>query len=181
MPTIFLVRHGEADSRRWSGAVFDLAPLTPKGVDQAAAVGRELQDVPAHRIVASPMTRALQTASLIAAETRLPLAVEFDLREWLPDDTFAWRSFEDVLAAGRDFEECKGEWPVGETRSWEPLSAVRDRALAACLRRHTASRAEPLIAVCHGMVIQALTGHNHTDLCEVRTVDVTADAPSPSA
>jgi broad specificity phosphatase PhoE len=177
MPTIFLVRHGEADyepirSRRWPGAAENLAPLTPKGIDQATAVGRELRDVPAHRIVASPMARALQTASLICAQTHRPLAVEFDLRDWLPDDTFAWRSFDDVLAAGRDFEECHGEWPTGETRSWEPLSAVRDRALAA-LRRNAAGFPDPMIAVCHAMVIRALTGHTHTDVCGVRTIELT--------
>jgi broad specificity phosphatase PhoE len=39
------------------------------------------------------MTRALQTASLIAAETELPLtSVEVDLREWLPDSTLSWRT-----------------------------------------------------------------------------------------
>ncbi len=79
--------------------------------------------------MSSPMTRALHTASLIAAETRVPLlAVDFDLREWLPDDTLSWKGLEDVQAAVRDRDACGGEWPVGERRPWEPSSSVHARA-----------------------------------------------------
>lgn len=176
MPNVFLVRHGEPDGSQidaegWWGAVRDLASLTADGVEQAKAVGRELRQVGANRIVASPMTRALQTASLIAAETQLPLtAVEFDLREWLPDSTLSWRSLADVMVQANDFEECQGEWPPGETRLWEPNSAVRRRALAA-LQRQAADDPEPFIAVCHGGVIRALTGHRNNAHCEVRVLD----------
>jgi broad specificity phosphatase PhoE len=175
MPSIFLVRHGEPDGTQidaegWRGPVRDLAPLTAKGIEQAKAAGRELRHVGAHRVVASPMTRALQTASLIAAETHLPLtAVEFDLREWLPDSTLSWRSLSDVQALSSDFEQCQGEWPAGETRLWEPLSSLRDRALDA-LRRQATGHPEPFIAVCHDMVIQALTGQAHTEPCGIRVL-----------
>ncbi|MEV5963113.1 histidine phosphatase family protein [Kribbella sp. NPDC051952] len=177
MPRIYLVRHGEPDGRQidaegWRGAVRDLASLTEAGIEQAKGVGRELRNAGAVRIVASPMTRALQTASLIAAETQLPLtAVEFDLREWLPDSSLSWRGLADVQALSNDFEECGGEWPPGETRLWEPNSSVRRRALAA-LQRQAAGHTEPFIAVCHSGVIRALTGHVRTDFCGVRVFEV---------
>jgi broad specificity phosphatase PhoE len=176
MPSVFLVRHGEPDGTQidaegWWGAVRDLAPLTAKGVEQAKAVGRELRRVGARRIVSSPMTRALQTASLIAAETQLPLtAVEFDLREWLPDSSLSWRTFSDVQAFSSDYERCQGEWPAGETRLWEPVSSLRNRSLNA-LQRQATGHSEPFIAVCHGMVIQALTGHAHTEHCGIRVLE----------
>jgi broad specificity phosphatase PhoE len=172
---IFLVRHGEPgspqiDAEGWFGPARDWAPLTAAGVEQAKAVGRELRGAGATRIVASPMTRALQTASLIAAETSLPLtAVELDLREWLPDSTLSWRGLEDVQALAADFDACGGEWPPGETRLWEPLSAVRARALKALRRQAVGS--ESFVAVCHATVIRALTGHFHTDFCGVRVLD----------
>lgn len=175
MPTVFLVRHGEPgspqiDAEGWRGPARDWAPLTAKGIEQAKIVGRNLRDAGADRIVSSPLTRALQTASLIAAETHLPLAaVEIDLREWLPDSTLTWSSLSDVLALSHDFEQSQGEWPPGETRLWEPLSAVRTRALNA-LRRQAADNPEPFIAVCHATVIRALTGHPHTDLCGIRVL-----------
>jgi broad specificity phosphatase PhoE len=176
MPTVFLVRHGEPgspqiDAEGWWGPARDWAPLTTQGVEQAKAVGRELREVGAHRIVASPMTRALQTASLIATETRLPLtAVELDLREWLPDSSLSWRGLSDVQVLSSDFEQCQGEWPAGETRLWEPLSSVRSRALNA-LRRQAAGHPGPFIAVCHTTVIRALTGHFHTDFCGIRVLE----------
>lgn len=176
MPAVFLVRHGEPgspqiDAEGWWGPARDWAPLTAKGIEQAKAVGRELRQVEAHRIVASPMTRALQTASLIAAETHLPLtAVELDLREWLPDSSLSWRSLSDVQALSSDFEQCEGEWPAGETRLWEPLSALRNRALAA-LKRQTTAHSEPFIAVCHAGVIRALTGHADTAHCGIRLLE----------
>jgi broad specificity phosphatase PhoE len=165
MPSIFLVRHGEPDGTQidaegWRGAVRDLAPLSGKGIEQAKAAGRELRYVGARRIVASPMTRALQTASLIAAETHLPL----------PDSTLSWRSLSDVQALSSDFEQCQGEWPAGETRLWEPFSSLRSRALGA-LRRQATGRSEPFIAVCHDMVIQALTGQAHTEPCGIRVLE----------
>ncbi|MGW1341052.1 histidine phosphatase family protein [Kribbella sp. NPDC002412] len=176
MPSVFLVRHGEPgfpqiDEEGWFGPARDWAPLTDKGMEQAKAVGRELRELGAKRIVSSPLTRAMQTAILIAGETRLPLAaVEIDLREWLPDSTLSWRGLSDVQALSSDFEECGGEWPAGETRAWEPMSAVRDRALKA-LHRQAAGHSEPFIAVCHAGVIRALTGHFHTDFCGIRVLE----------
>jgi broad specificity phosphatase PhoE len=176
MPTVYLVRHGEPghpqiDAEGWWGPARDWAPLTAKGIDQAKAVGQALRQVGAQRNIASPMTRALQTASLIAAETQLPLtAVELDLREWLPDSSLSWKGLSDVQALSNDFELCKGEWPDGETRLWEPNSSVRRRALAALHRQATGNSA-PFIAVCHAGVIRALTGHTNTALCGIRVLN----------
>lgn len=173
---IYLVRHGEAGSSQldregWWGPARDLAPLTAAGIEQARQVGRMLAGSAARHIIASPMTRALQTACLIAAETRLPLtAVEFDLREWLPDSTLSWRTFDEVRAAGADFARCGGEWPPGEIRTWEPRSSLLHRALGV-LQRQVEADDEPFIAVCHGMVMEALTGERDIEFCGVRVID----------
>ncbi len=176
MPRVFLVRHGEAGSSQldregWWGPARDLAPLTAAGIEQAKEAGRRLRGNGARRIVASPMTRALQTACLIGAETRLPLtAVEFDLREWLPDSTLSWRTFDEVLAAGTDFARCAGEWPPGEIRTWEPRSSLLARSLGV-LQRQAELDDQPFIAVTHGMVMEALTGDRGIEFCGVRVID----------
>jgi broad specificity phosphatase PhoE len=170
MPQILLVRHGEADGTQlddegWWGPARDFAPLSARGMQQAMEAGRRLRGSTARHIVASPMTRALQTAALIAAETQLPItAVDVDLREWLPDNTLSWRS-EGALAAIDECAKYDGEWPPGETRTWETRSSVRRRALNA-LRRQPAN--EPFIAVCHSMVIESLTGERDVEHCGVR-------------
>ena len=184
MTRVLLVRHGEVDGSQlnaegWWGPARDLSPLSAPGIEQAREAGRRLRDCGARRIVASPMTRAMQTASLIAAETRLPLtAVEFDLREWLPDATLSWRSAE-AIAAADDFHRHGGEWPEGETRAWEPQSSVRRRALGA-LHRQAAVDDEPFVAVCHSMVIEALTDARRVEFCGVHEIDLN-DAVQPDS
>ncbi|HWD79024.1 MAG TPA: histidine phosphatase family protein [Kribbella sp.] len=187
MPQILLVRHGEADGTQlddegWWGPARDFAPLSALGVRQAKEAGKRLRDSGAQHIVASPMTRALQTAALIAAETQLPItAVDVDLREWLPDNTLSWRS-EQALAAIDDCAKYDGEWPPGETRTWEPRSSVRRRALNALHRHSTGDR---FIAVCHSMLIESLTGERGIEHCGVReyTLEnpITAHVFLPSA
>lgn len=187
MTRVILVRHGEAGSSQldregWWGPARDLAPLTAAGIEQAKDVGRKLRGCAAWRIVASPMTRALHTACLIAAETGLPLtSVEFDLREWLPDSTLSWSTFDEVKAAGADYVRCDGEWPPGEIRTWEPRSSLLGRALGV-LQRQVEINDEPFIAVCHGMVIEALTGDRGIEFCGVRVIeDVQPLVRRPSA
>jgi broad specificity phosphatase PhoE len=169
MTVVYLLRHGEADyghyeRRGWPGATADLAPLSPRGEREALAAADALSEVGATAVVSSPMTRALQTAGIVAAYLGLPLEVEFDLHEWLPDETFSWRTYAEVQAASADFEACGFEWPPGERRTWEPLSQVRARATAA-LESATAGLADDdvLIAACHGFVIWSLTGIRGTD------------------
>lgn len=159
MTVFYLVRHGEADyaevdARDYAGAARDWASLSPQGVRQAEEAAARLRSTGAVRIVSSPLTRALQTAAILARTLDLPVAVELDLHEWLPDRTLHYRAA-DVSARYAEMEACGGEWPEGEIRPWEPLSAVRDRA-ARALAAHAAGG--PVIAVTHGIVIRALTG-----------------------
>jgi hypothetical protein len=74
------------------------------------------------------------------------------------------------MAAAADFHRHGGEWPPGETRSWEPQSSIRRRAVRALHRQ--AAGDEPFIAVCHGMVIESLTGDRGIEYCGVRLIDL---------
>jgi broad specificity phosphatase PhoE len=179
MTAIYLLRHGEADyepvrKRRWPGSMADLAPLSARGVQQAHAAAERLADTSAGLLISSPLTRAVLTASIASARLSLPIEVDFRLHEWLPDDTFSWHTHAEVLDYVDDFDSCGGEWPVGERRPWEPLSAVRRRsstALRAAAARSPAGGA--LIAVCHEMVIRSLTGEPKTGTGEFRLIDST--------
>jgi broad specificity phosphatase PhoE len=79
--TMILLRHGQTIFN----AVFGLTridpgivdpPLTPEGRRQIAAAAESLAAEPLRRIVASPYTRALETAEIIVARLNLPVAVE---------------------------------------------------------------------------------------------------------
>lgn len=177
MTTIYLLRHGEADyepvrERRWPGSMADLAPLSARGLEQAAEAARHLAQVGAVRLVSSPFTRAMQTASIVSCHVGLTLEVEFDLHEWLPDDTFGWQDHAEVRAFLADFDSSGGEWPANQRRPWEPLSAVRQRATAALRRAAAGINGDgSLIAVCHEMVIRAVTGEQLTGTGQFRQID----------
>jgi broad specificity phosphatase PhoE len=178
MTLVYLLRHGEADyqpvrERGWPGAAADLAPLSPAGVQQALRAAEKLSGAGATALVASPMTRALQTAAILAGRLGLPVSVEFDLREWLPDSTFSWRSVEEVRAAVSDFDAHGGEWPDGRPHAWEPLSHLRARCTAALQRAISGLPGhQVVIVVAHQMVIWSLTGDRETRPGRWRTIDL---------
>lgn len=177
MTVIYLLRHGEADyepvhERQWPGSMADLAPLTSRGTEQAEAAAGQLSDVGATLLVSSPFTRTMQTASIAACRIGLPVEVEFELHEWIPDEAFRWHTHAEVRDILAEFDRYGGEWPDGQRRSWEPLSTVRKRTSAA-LRRAVARAGNEgvLIAVCHEMVIRSLTGERVTPTGQFRKIE----------
>jgi broad specificity phosphatase PhoE len=178
-----LLRHGETDwpavnAHGWPGAANDLAPLTPAGVDQAEEAAQEVADPDISLVLSSPMTRAMQTAAIVAARLDLPLGVELDLREWLPDESFAWTQGEQVMAAYEDMLRCGGARPADHPYQWEPLDSVRSRARAT-LQRYR--RRSTVLVVTHEVFIHAVTGHAQTATCGSRPLPDDFWSPGPSS
>jgi len=160
LTTFYLLRHGRADfafadERRLIGGYREYVPLTQLGREQIEQVTASLRAVGAEAIVSSPITRALQSAAMLSRTLDLPLHVEFDLHEWIPDLTWRYNQEAVADAAYREMIALNGEWPAGETRNWEPLSTVRQR-VTAVLRRF--SGLQRVIVVVHNVVIYSLTG-----------------------
>ncbi len=105
--------------------------VVPAGYEQATAAADLLAQAGASALVSSPFTRTMQTASIVSCRLGLRLQVEFDLHEWIPDESFRWHTLAEVRVFLADLDRCGGEWPPGERRLWEPLSSVRARASAA--------------------------------------------------
>ncbi|MEX2455375.1 MAG: histidine phosphatase family protein [Rhodospirillaceae bacterium] len=83
---MYLARHGQTmfnviygETRKDPGIVDP--PLTDEGRRQAEALGRELRARDIARIVASPYTRALETAGIVAGVLGVPVTIECDVRE----------------------------------------------------------------------------------------------------
>lgn len=158
MARFILIRHGEADyslaeTRRLRGMGRDLVPLTAAGVAEIERAAEGLP--PLSLLLSSPMTRALQTAAIIAVARTVPVVVEFDLHEWLPDLTCMYDSVNAVAAAHEEFMRLGGEWPEGETCSWEPRSSVAARVRAVLGKYDHETKSVGV--VCHGGVIEAVT------------------------
>jgi Phosphoglycerate mutase family. len=79
---LVLIRHGESLHNVRMSESFD-SELTEKGRVQARLTGRELAGEGIEEIWCSPMKRALETASLIAGQLKIPVKVMVELSEFL--------------------------------------------------------------------------------------------------
>jgi broad specificity phosphatase PhoE len=161
-----LVRHGETDwnrDRRIQGST-DI-PLNDTGRAQArgAAAGLREQLSPssapvAPLVVASDLSRARETAEIIAAELELPAPRLYaGLRER------AYGDAEGVDAAA--FIRRWGDWHTAEVPGAEPWPHLRARGLRALAqvvrdaRAATAPAAASVVVVTHGALIRELIRH----------------------
>jgi probable phosphoglycerate mutase len=90
--TLYFVRHGESvanlSDRNGDKRPEDADRLSEHGWEQARALGRRLQGEGLELIVASPMTRAQETAQGIAEVLELPVETDEDLFEVRQSDAF---------------------------------------------------------------------------------------------
>lgn len=127
---LFLARHGETlgnREMRYLGSVDQ--PLAPSGLEQAERLAEALAPLPLTAVYASPLRRAADTGSRIAAARGLDLRIETRLREQCFG---AWEGLtrNEVLERDRElllrWEADLGTAPPGG----EALSSVQERMLA---------------------------------------------------
>jgi broad specificity phosphatase PhoE len=173
MTKLILIRHGEptydyVGERKFIGHGRDLAQLTPKGVEQAKIAAKDIRLKGSQLIVASPYTRALQTAAIISKETGLDIQVELNLHEWLPDTTFQYSSSEESITASKSYIESRGRHPEGQVLKWEQQSSVAERVIS-CVKKYL--NYEKIIIVSHGLVMEQLSPQAHIPHCGILEVD----------
>lgn len=162
MTALILIRHGETDwnrDRRIQGAT-DI-PLNDTGraqAHEAATTLRERLDLAGVTIASSDLSRARETAEIIAGDLDLEAPRTYrGLRE---------RSYGE--AEGLDVDEFRrrwGDWHCAEVPGAEPWPQLRRRGIAALgrvvrdHRRATAPTASTLIVVSHGAFIREIMRH----------------------
>jgi broad specificity phosphatase PhoE len=155
---LLLARHGETDwnrERRWQGHA-DL-PLNELGRAQAAELAAELAGEPIAAVYSSDLSRAHETARIVAGALDLaviadPALREIDVGEWSGLTTPEVEArFPDGLrrhAAGGD------GWEQGETHA-----ALQQRVVEAVSAISARHEGETVLLVVHGGVIRALLAH----------------------
>lgn len=145
--TIGLLRHGQTDWNidfRLQG-ITDI-PLNETGLAQAKAAASILQAADWDFIASSPLTRARQTAEIVAESLGVSeVAIEPLLLE---------RSFGD--AEGMTHEQWKQDFPDGMPPGGESLEALRDRAHELLARLLDVYRGTRVLTVSHGALIRKL-------------------------
>jgi broad specificity phosphatase PhoE len=155
---VMLVRHAEPDYEAvrcigLDSSARNVAPLSPVGRTQSLECATKLSGIRVARIVASPMTRTLQTAALLARALSVECQVEVDLREWGSGTDGSSAAF---AAAAAEYRRHRGQRPTNSQSAWEPVQRLRSRALTAVERWRATEGA--VVLVTHAFVIEALTG-----------------------
>lgn len=148
MTLLYLVRHGETDwnlARRVQGST-DI-PLNDTGRAQAHATGRLVASREWEVIVASPLLRAFETATIIASEIGLT-TVE-------ANEAFMERQYGEAEGLDHDAIDARfpGNTPVPGRESRETVTA---RVLPALMALAEAHRGESILVVSHGGVIRSV-------------------------
>jgi broad specificity phosphatase PhoE len=154
MTTFFFVRHGESEANaahRFSGRTD--SPLTDRGRKQAEIVAAALDAVPFDRIVATPLSRSLDTALVVGRRRKMPVDVVDDLIEIdVGDRTGA--TFDEVRGLPDWKDDGFVAWPNGET-----LEQVLERALRAVRRLARETPDGTVLVIAHGGVTRILVSH----------------------
>lgn len=154
---VVLIRHGEprydeVQGRGFPGMGYELGKLTERGILQAENRAKDERLKDAEIIISSPYTRALQTAAIISRITNIPLVVENDLHEWMPDKTFKFDF--DVSKSFDEYLSNKGIDLPGTKYPWETYEEIQKRVINAVSKYRDYKK---IIVVCHGIVMSAFT------------------------
>ena len=170
---ILFVRHSEPDysmfdqhdnPRLYAGFGRDLAPLTEMGRALAQKVASSPVFAQAQVVIASSVTRALETATYIAQAQQLPLLVEPFFHEWRPDMTGQNASQDEAVLAHRLFLENSGAVPESSPVRYETAAEMRERFLQALEKYKAYDR---IVIVCHGMLIRQFVPKETIAYCEI--------------
>jgi len=159
---LYLIRHGETDAnrRRVFQGIGDV-PLNETGQAQALALASLFQDLPVHRMYASPLVRAADTAAPVAEAVGLSVETVPAFREV---DCGRWEGvpFQDILATEPELLFAwltDGRTPAPEGES---LGQVYERVaddLKRIVDRMGTQPDENVAIVAHGAVNRALICH----------------------
>ncbi len=153
---LYLARHGEStgNAQRLIFGQRDY-PLTEKGRAQARALGQSIEGARIERVVASPLSRALETARL----ARPSAAIETDAR-LMEQDMGRWEGLTEaeVLADNAPlWQAMLSDWTCDQAAppEGESYSALRARVFQAA--SEIIARGEDTLIVAHAGVLAALS------------------------
>jgi broad specificity phosphatase PhoE len=153
--TIFLARHGESDwnvEKRFQGHTD--RPLTERGREQAYALADLVAGEKIDAIYTSPLSRAQETAEIVAARAGLEPVALPELREV---DTGSWSGLSRADVEAR-FPEGFARWRSGGS-GWEDGETYEEMAERVIGALGTVAEAHPdgrVLVISHGGPIRAI-------------------------
>ncbi len=166
---IFMIRHGKADysygdNHNFIGHGHDLAILDENHIQDVIITSKDERLKQADLIVASPYTRALQTAAIISKETGLDIKIEHDLREWEPDSKYLYKA-DETKGIYKEYIKNNGVHPSDKNVDWESKENLKNRVLSV-IEKYKDNH-ECIIFVFHQMAIQSITNKEKVSPAEI--------------
>lgn len=152
-----VVRHGESEAN--AKQVFagqDDSPLTPTGRRQAAAVADALAREPIARVISSDLSRARDTAEIIARRHGLRVETTPALREW---DVGELVGLNREQSSSRYGDVARLFGPGSRTPGGESFEEVTSRVIGFFERLTPRVLGTAVCVVAHGMVNRVVAGY----------------------
>ncbi len=152
---VVLVRHGETDEAMRGRCYGRLdVELSPEGRRQAAALAGALTDVPLAAVYSSPLRRALETATTIAAAQGLEPVAEDALSE-IDFGELEGAPYEEIRAERPELFRVWMETPASvRFPGGEAFADLRARVLPAVAEIRARHEGEAVAIVAHGGVVR---------------------------
>ncbi len=159
MTKFLLVRHAkpdytEIDIRKYRAFGNDLASLSDEGLLEVEELSKNDILADADLIITSPYTRTMHTAALLSKKFNIDFKVELDLMEWIPDKSYMYDDYANVVKWRNHYDENNGKNHYPED-NFEEKSEIIARTTNVLKKYNNLNK---VIVVTHGMVINALTG-----------------------
>jgi len=158
MTKLYIVRHGQSQANAkgiLQGSKID-TPLTTKGIDQARATKEALATINFSKVVASPLLRAAQTASIIAGFDKTitfdPRLVEYDYGHWdgmLEADV--WSKYPQYFDAKHNL--LPNSWEQSGGDSYDEVKAKIAELFAELVKKYPN---DSVLIVSHGFTIKLM-------------------------
>ena len=170
----YFIRHGKTDysernTKIYQGFGVNLSKLSELGISQVKEAAKDERLRGADLILSSPYTRALQTAAILSKELGADIVVETDLHEWLANKNYIYEKDKTAEKAYIEYRKKRGKYPKDKEKPWESADSVKKRVLNVLYKYREYKK---VIVVCHGIMIEAVTGKELPDCAGIVEFDL---------
>lgn len=163
---IIFVRHSKPDysnlNMELSNVLVNLCPLSNEGIKLAEDNKFTVEELSDFIILSSPYTRALQTATIMSAESNKSIIVEPLLHEWLPSKSFSIKCSE-IFERNKKYKDMKKNGTIYE--DIETKEEMIER-LTTILDKYKDLGYEKIVVFAHSRLISSFLDIKYLDYCQ---------------